>query len=295
MKATVFEIKRFAVHDGDGIRTTVFLKGCPLKCLWCHNPEGLYTPKILAYYEHKCILCGECASVCQRGAHRIEEVKHIFDREKCIGCGECESACFADALKLYGKEMSAEELIPILSEDKEFYENSGGGVTVSGGECLLYPDFVAELLSGLKAIGINTAVDTSGAVPREAIDKVLPYTDTFLYDIKAVSSEVHKRCTGRSNAMVIDNLKYISSLGKRIEIRYPFVPGFNDGEAEDIAKLISELETVVGIRVLPYHNYAGSKYAALGMENTLPENTPTKESLDGAKNIFRSYGIKVID
>ena len=295
MKATVFEIKRFAVHDGDGIRTTVFLKGCPLKCLWCHNPEGLYTPKILAYYEHKCILCGECASVCQRGAHRIEEGKHIFDREKCIGCGECESACFADALKLYGKEMSAEELIPILSEDKEFYENSGGGVTVSGGECLLYPDFVAELLSWLKAIGINTAVDTSGAVPREAIDKVLPYTDTFLYDIKAVSSEVHKRCTGRSNAMVIDNLKYISSLGKRIEIRYPFVPGFNDGEAEDIAKLISELETVVGIRVLPYHNYAGSKYAALGMENTLPENTPTKESLDGAKNIFRSYGIKVID
>ena len=167
MIAKIFEIKRFAVHDGDGIRTTVFFKGCPLKCVWCPNPEGINVVPQLAYYEHKCILCGECALVCQSGAHRIEEGKHIFDREKCIGCGECESACFADALKLYGKEMSAEELIPILSEDKEFYENSGGGVTVSGGEPMMQFEFALSLMKRAKEEGLHTCMETCGFAPKE--------------------------------------------------------------------------------------------------------------------------------
>ena len=135
MKATIFEIKRFAVHDGDGIRTTLFLKGCPLKCLWCHNPEGLSTKPILGYYENKCMLCGACAAVCPVGAHEMAEGKHIFHREKCVACGKCTESCFGNALTLYGKQMSVEEVLPLLLEDKDFYENSGGGVTLSGGEC----------------------------------------------------------------------------------------------------------------------------------------------------------------
>ena len=180
MKATIFEIKRFAVHDGDGIRTTVFFKGCPLKCVWCHNPEGIFMKPSLAYYAHKCIGCGECVNVCLQNAHKMTENEHIFERESCIGCGACESACLGEALTLYGRETSAEELLPKLLEDKEFYENSGGGVTLSGGECLLQADFCAALLKALKENGIHTAVDTCGFVSREAFDKVIPYTDVFL-------------------------------------------------------------------------------------------------------------------
>ena len=141
MKATIFEIKRFAVHDGDGIRTTVFLKGCPLKCVWCHNPEGISAKPMLAYFAHKCIGCGECVNSCLQNAHKMEENGHFFLRDLCIGCGVCESACLGEALTLYGKEMTVEELLPVLLEDKEFYESSGGGVTLSGGECLLHADF----------------------------------------------------------------------------------------------------------------------------------------------------------
>ena len=189
MKARIFEVKRFAVHDGDGIRTTVFFKGCPLKCVWCHNPEGISTKSELAYYAHKCIVCGECQNVCPTGAHTIENGKHSFNREKCIICGKCTDVCLSDALILYGKEMTVEELLPVLLKDKDFYDNSGGGVTLSGGECLMQADFCAELLQMLKKEGINTAVDTCGYVPKESIDKVLPYTDTFLYDIKAIDEK----------------------------------------------------------------------------------------------------------
>lgn len=256
MKARIFEIKRFAVHDGNGIRTTVFFKGCPLKCVWCHNPESISFKPQVAFYKTKCISCGECQ-------------KQGFTAENCLG----------EARVFYGKEMTVEELMPKLLEDKDFYETSGGGVTLSGGECLCQADFCAELLKRLKETGINTAVDTCGLVPREAIDKVLPYTDTFLYDIKAIDEDVHKKCTGQSNKLILENLKYIDSCGKAIEIRIPFVPGFNDDQIEKIAQVLSTLKKSKAVKVLPYHNYAGSKYAALGMENTLPKNLPTEEAL----------------
>lgn len=295
IKATVFEIKRFAVHDGDGIRTTVFLKGCPLKCVWCHNPEGIgYKPQ-LAFYEHKCTLCGECVTACPNGAHGISDGKHIFRRELCVGCGRCEEVCFGSALKLYGKEMTAEELLPLLLEDRDFYESSGGGVTISGGECLMQADFCRELLMLLKAEGIHCATDTCGYAPREAIDKVLPYTDIFLYDIKSYSEDTHVLCTGRSNRLILENLKYIDGKGKPIEVRIPFVPDFNDGEIEEIAKLLSELKNLTKVRVLPYHSYAASKYKALDMENTLPERLPEDTSLTAARELLRSYGINVIE
>ena len=169
MKAKIFEIKRFAVHDGDGIRTTVFFKGCPLKCVWCHNLEGINFKSELAYYGNKCIGCGECIGACTQKAHIIKNGIHFIDREKCKGCGDCEKACLNEALTLYGKEYTLEELLPKLLEDKEFYENSEGGVTLSGGECLMYPEFCRELIKELKMRGINTAVDTSGFVSKDAI------------------------------------------------------------------------------------------------------------------------------
>ena len=294
MKARILEIIRCAVHDGDGIRTTLFLKGCPLKCVWCHNPEGICKAPQLSYIAEKCIGCGECAELCPAGAHSMEGGIHSFDREKCIGCGKCEEACLGNALKLYGKEISVDEVLPMLLEDKEFYKNSNGGVTLSGGECLCHAEFCEELLKKLKDEGVNTAVDTCGFVSRKAIDAVAPYTDTFLYDVKAADSEIHKKCTGQGNEVIIENLKYIDSLGKRIEVRYPYVPGYNSDEVDGIGKLLSSLENLVGIRVLGYHKYAGSKYASLGMENTLPEEMPTDEEIENVKAGLGKYGLKII-
>lgn len=294
MKARVFEIKRFAVHDGDGIRTTVFFKGCTLKCVWCHNPEGIGFEPELAFFENKCMLCGACVKVCPQNTHKIENGIHIFEREKCISCGKCEETCFNSALTLYGKEMSIEELMPILLEDKDFYDTSGGGVTISGGECLCHADFCAELLKQLKNNGIHTAVDTCGFVSREAIDKIMPYTDIFLYDLKAYDEEVHIKCTGFSNKNILENLKYIDECGKQIEVRIPFVPGFNSEQIEKIAKFMRGLKNLTKVRVLPYHNFAGTKYKALGMENILPNNLPKKEEIEKAKDILKSYGLIVI-
>lgn len=263
--ATIFEIKNFAVHDGDGIRTTVFFKGCPLRCVWCHNPEGLTAEPQTAFYRHKCIGCGECK-------------KEGFTPDDCLG----------EATVLYGKEVTVEELLPILLEDRDFYETSGGGVTLSGGECLMQADFCAELLKQLKKNGVHTAVDTCGFVSKEALDKVIPYTDVFLYDLKAYDEKIHIRCTGQSNKTILENLLYLDSQGKEIEIRIPYIPKYNDDQIEKLAQHLAPLKHVTKVRVLPYHNYAGSKYAALEMANILPDVLPTEEELQQARNVIRN-------
>ena len=265
MKATIFEIKRFAVHDGDGIRSTVFFKGCPLRCVWCHNPEGLSAAPQIAKYAHKCISCGACR-------------KNDFTPEDCLG----------EATFLYGKEVTVDELLPILLEDRDFYETSGGGVTLSGGECLMQAAFCAELLRELKKEGIRTAVDTCGFVSKEALDAVTPYTDIFLYDIKAYDEEVHIRCTGVSNKRILDNLEYLDSLGKAVEIRIPYVPGYNANQMEKIAVFLSKFKNIIKIRVLPYHDYAGSKYKALSLQNTLPDKIPTDEEMQRAADTIKN-------
>ncbi len=276
----IVEIKRFAVHDGDGIRTTVFFKGCPLKCVWCHNPESIVRETQLAFYRQKCLGCMECVEVCPSGAHRNEEGSiHFFEREACRACGACEEVCLGEALKLWGKEMTVEELLPRLLEDRAFYESSGGGVTLSGGECLLQADFCAELLKALKAEGIHTAVDTCGFVSWSAFEKVLPYTDIFLYDIKAMDPEVHKACTGQSNERILENLKLLDERGAQIEIRIPYVPDYNSDQMGKIRDFLGELHKKPRVKVLPYHRFAGSKYEALGMKNTLPERMPSSEEV----------------
>lgn len=285
MKANIASIKRFAVHDGDGIRTTVFFKGCPLKCVWCHNPETIFPQKQLAFYQHKCTNCGNCREVCR--CQNFSEDVHTVDRKQCTMCGKCVQQCPNKCFEIFGKDMTIEEIMNIVTTDKKFYAESGGGITLSGGECLMQADFCAELLKIAKNEGINTAVDTCGMVSRGAIDKVIPYTDVFLYDIKAVSEDVHIKCTGHSNKVILENLKYIDECGKKIEIRIPYVPGYNSNEKEKIIELLKEYKNVVRIRVLPYHNYACTKYAALAMENTLPEKVPEREEIELFQKEFR--------
>ena len=297
LQGTYINIKRFEIHDGDGLRTTLFLKGCPLRCKWCHNPEGLSTRPELGFYAQKCFSCRRCAAVCPVGAHAFEGGTHRFDRTKCIACGKCETVCLADALLLYGKRATAEELLPKLLADKTFYDNSGGGVTLSGGEPLLQADFCSELLTLLQAAGVHTAVDTCLAVPRERLEKVIPVTDTFLVDVKAIDSTLHRRLTGMPNDKILFNLRLLDSLHKAVEIRIPFVPGQNAGEIGAIADFLSTLTCVTGVRVLPYHNLSGSKYASIGMPYPLAaERTliPTAEEIEAARAVLESRGLTVL-
>ena len=265
MKAKIFEIKRFAVHDGDGIRTTVFFKGCPLQCAWCHNPEGLSMQTELAYFSHKCISCGECISACPTGAHFFENERHVFSRERCTACGKCEKVCLGKALMLYGKEMAVEELLPILLQDKEFYTRSGGGITFSGGECMLQIDFLEEILKECKKRGLHTAVDTAGSVSWDSFERILPYTDLFLYDVKFFTEELHKQWTGVSNRLILENLKKLSQKAN-VVVRIPVIPNVNDDEEElkKIKDFLGKLP-VKKIEILPCHGLGESKYDALDL------------------------------
>lgn len=286
--AMIFDIKHFAVHDGPGIRTTVFLKGCPLKCIWCHNPEGISGVCELAFSADKCMFCRKCEAVCENGVHLFADGQHKLIKENCIYCGKCEKACAASALTIYGRRVDVWDILPELLEDKDFY-GEDGGVTLSGGECLIQADFCAELLAELKNRGIHTAVDTSGFVPKESIDRVLPYTDLFLYDIKAYDEEVHIKNTGHSNKLIFENLRYLDSIGKSVEIRIPLIPGRNDAQIEKIAEFLSQFKCITQVKVLPYHKFAESKYRSLGMDVSLPEKIPSKEELEKAKNTFQLF------
>ncbi len=291
---TIVEYKRFAVHDGDGIRTTLFLKGCPLACLWCHNPEGISYKPQLAYIPHKCINCGEC-SVCPTEAHVFDGSGHIFKREKCTACGQCSDVCLGEALTLYGKRITAEEAAETLLIDKDFFLSSGGGVTLSGGEPLMQPEFTKEVFRLVKEQGVSTALDTCGYAPRKALETVLPYTDKVLFDMKTANSKTHEKYTGKPNELIHDNLKYINEIGIPIEIRIPFVPDINDGEIDGIADILAPLRSVTAVRVLAYHGYAGTKYESLGETykgaHLVP---PTKEQLSKAGETLKKRGLSVI-
>lgn len=291
----VFDIKRFAVHDGDGIRTTVFLKGCPLKCIWCHNPEGISARPQISYIEGKCVNCGECVGVCDAGVHSIVGGIHHADLSKCIGCGKCEGVCLGNAIKQYGREMTAEQVVREVLKDKRFYDESGGGVTLSGGECLCRADFCREILQKLKLYDINCAVDTSGYISRENIRKVIDYTDIFLYDFKFYDNDIHKKYTGHGNNIIKDNLLYINEMGVPVEIRIPLIPSINDGQLVKIGEFIKNLRVVRGVRLLKYNNLAESKYTQLGMKNTMPKIIPPDdETMRAAAAVLENMGIDVI-
>ena len=282
----IFAIKRFETHDGDGIRTTVFFKGCPLRCIWCHNPESFSFKKEIAYNPELCRNCGICSTLCN--ANQMVDGKHVFNREKCVLCEKCVSACPARAFDVYGDTRSVLEIAREVLLDKMFFDGSGGGVTLSGGEPLMQEELCLSLAKILKENGVNVAIDTCGYVETRVIERVLPYVDTFLYDIKAIDSEEHKNCTGKTNELILKNLKYIDDAGKDIEIRIPYVPQFNDGEMEKIAEFIKGLKNVKRVKVLPYHKYAEMKYISLGIKDESPETLPTKEEIINARKLISS-------
>ena len=271
-KARILSFKRFEIHDGDGIRTTLFFKGCPLRCKWCHNPESLSFKKEKMFDSKLCVNCMRCTKLCN--ANILKDNKHFFIRENCTFCGRCEAICPQRAFETAGIDLTPQEIAEELLKDEIFMKNSGGGVTFSGGEPLMQADLCVEIAKLLKERNINIAIDTSGAVNREAIDAILPYTDTFLFDIKAIDEETHIQCTGASNKNILDNIKYVDSIGKQMEIRYPYVPEMNDNQWESIASFISTLKNVKIVRILPYHNYADRKYHCLGISYPL-EDLPT--------------------
>lgn len=286
----IFAIKPFEIHDGDGIRTTVFFKGCSLRCKWCHNPESWSMKPELAFQDSLCRHCGKCASLCD--AHRFIEGAHVFLRDNCRGCGKCAEECPAEALTLYGKETTPEEIAEEVLSDELFMKESGGGVTFSGGEPLLQADFCRSLALLLKERDVHLAIDTCGNVPKEAIDKVIDLADIFLYDLKAIDEETHIRCTGASNRLILENLRYLDARGKAIEIRYPYVPGMNDGEVEKIGAFVKTLSSVNKLRVLGYHDFARSKYASLGMAYPLPDTrVPIGEEVKAVIEKLVSMGV----
>ncbi len=287
----IFAIKPFEIHDGDGIRTTVFFKGCPLRCKWCHNPESFSSEKQITFDNERCVGCLKCTSLCDANVQK--DGKHVFFRENCVLCGKCENVCPVDALKISGVASSAEEIAKEALKDEIFMKGSGGGVTFSGGEPLMQAELCVKVAKILKEHDINIAVDTSGYARREALDKIIPYVDTFLFDIKAIDENVHIACTGVSNKQILENIKYVDSLDIPMEIRYPLVPTMNDGEAVKIAEFVNRLKSVTAVRILPYHSYAVKKYEILGLDYSLPDiEAPTKEELLQAAEIFRKAGIK---
>lgn len=294
MNGSIFSIKRFAVHDGDGIRTTVFLKGCTLACRWCHNPEGISFQNELAFYANKCIGCGACLDRCPNGAISLADGKAVVDRERCNACGACVEACLFGARELFGEKVEVVALADELAADKAFFESSGGGVTVSGGECLAQSDFVVELLRELQKREISVAIDTCGFVSREALAKTLPYTDVYLYDLKAYAPDVHKKCTGQENGIVLENLAYLCDQGCRVQVRIPFVKGWNDGEIKALANFMQGKRGIEKITVLRYHDMARSKYAALGIADTMPENITEKCDVEAAVELLKSFGLPAV-
>lgn len=294
-KGRIVGIKRFEIHDGDGIRTTLFLKGCPLKCKWCHNPEAISSKSQVAYLKEKCIGCGECVSVCSAHAHSFFDGKHVYDRNRCVHCGKCVDVCLGDALTLYGREISPKEALKLLTEDGIFYNSSCGGVTLSGGEPLQQADFCMELLKLLKTEGIHTAIDTCGFAGKSDIDKIIDYTDVFLYDLKFYDNKKHIQYTGRTNKPIIENLKYIDIKGKPVEVRIPLVSTINDDQMEPIGRFLATLKHIRKVKLLPYYNFSSSKYAALEMENTLPAvETPDDRQIKDAVGILKSFGLNAI-
>lgn len=292
----LMDVKKFAVHDGPGIRTTLFLKGCTLKCVWCHNPEGICAKAQMAYYAHKCINCMECARVCSTGAHAIINGKHAFARELCVCCAKCEEACLGEAMKRFGRVIDVDEGVKLIMEDKPFYDQSGGGATISGGEPLMQAEYARALMTELKQLGVHTAVDTCGNVAWDAFERVLPVTDMFLYDIKHIDSDAHRLLTGAGNERIIDNLARLSASGARIEIRIPLVPGANsdDDTMTGIGRLLGSLN-IERVKVLPYHSMARSKYLALGMQDTMPDaDSPTDGEIARAVNILKEYGVNAV-
>ena len=292
----ITNIQKFSIHDGDGIRTTVFFKGCPLKCEWCHNPETQRFEKEMQVDREKCTGCGTCASVCPNGAVRMTEYhRPSWDPKACTFCGKCENFCPAGVREIVGREYTVKELTKELMKDQMFYEESGGGVTFSGGEVMsMDMDFILAMAKELKRQDVTLTIDTCGYVPYERFEKILPYVNTFLYDVKVMDPELHKKYMGTDNKLILENLIRLSQDGARIYIRIPTIKEVNGNEQnmkETIAFLKEHDIHPAGVNLLPYHDTGSGKYAKLGMEYKGTDlHAPDKEEMEAFAALFVNAG-----
>jgi pyruvate formate lyase activating enzyme len=277
LKGIVFEIERFAIEDGPGIRTLVFMKGCPLSCVWCSNPESQDPCPEIGYFKDNCIGCGKCAEICpQKAISYVKDEGLVIDRNKCDRCGLCAEVCVANSKVLIGKSMTADEIIAEVKKDSVFYKHSSGGITVSGGEPAFQGDFLIELLAKCHDQGLNTAIETCGYTSWENLKNIAEHTDLIFYDLKHMNPQVHKKLTGVSNELILKNLENLSKLDKSVIARLPLIPGYNDSldNVEKTMDFVKNLDNIPKLEILPYHRLGQAKYERLNRQYELKELLP---------------------
>lgn len=291
----IFNVQRYSIHDGPGIRTVVFFKGCPLRCRWCHNPEGMARESELMHDEKKCLACGACVKNCPSGAIFLGEQNAAVDRRKCNRCFRCTTVCPAGALSQVGRLVTVEEVVSEVDKDRVFFTESGGGVTLSGGEPLIQPEFLVSLLGRLKEEGFHTAVETSGQGSPVALQEAAAVTDLFLYDLKLADPGKCLEYTGASGENILRNLRLLAKLHKNILVRIPVIPTVNDGEqaVKEIGDFLRQAE-IKRVALLPYHRMGIDKYCRLGLKYSMPDISPPGEKrMQAIREVLASYGLQI--
>ncbi|MDO9508951.1 MAG: glycyl-radical enzyme activating protein [Thermovirgaceae bacterium] len=295
-RGVIFDIRRYSIHDGPGIRTTVFMKGCPLSCWWCHNPESQSAFTEIIYRPERCIGCGACAKTCPEGAVTLTQRGYISDPDKCTGCGDCAGVCPSEAREMLGRDITIGELAREIQKDVLFFEESGGGVTFSGGEPLAQPEFLAAALEAARELEIHTAVDTCGFAPRHVLETIAPLTRLFLFDLKIMDPVLHRKYTGVSNEIILENLKWLTGNKYETVVRIPVIPGINDTEEniEAVGRFLSGLSMRPDVDLLAYHASATEKYRRFEMSYLLQDVVPPhKDHMRDISDRLEMFGLNV--